>query len=455
MKTAGCGATHLLSKTRELSNTVAADPIPVMDVNLSTTSHGIRVVSSRIPHVQSVAMGLWVNMGSRREPLESSGICHFIEHLLFKGTQRRSARDISVAIEGRGGDLNAFTSEENTCYYARVSGRQLDRTFDVLSDMIQHSVLGKDDVEKERQVILDEILMYQDQPRHVLHEKLSQQLWPDHPLGRPITGTPETLASMRPTQLRRFLRDHYTAQNTVVSFSGQVEHEQCVALVERMMPSLPSRAPRLTADCVDPRSRQIRSAFLSKEMEQTQLALGIRLFGYDSDQRHALRVLSAVLGENMSSRLFQIVREKHGLAYSVHSSVQLFAESGALVIGAGLDRKHQEKALRLIVKELVRLKERPVGAAELKRAKDYVTGQLQLGLESTLHQMMWLGENMVTRGRVISPEEVIAKISDVNAEAVQRLARQVLRQGRTSLTAIIPNLTREDERGLKACLREL
>lgn len=427
----------------------------MMDVNVTKASNGVRVATSRLPHVQSVAMGLWVGVGSRFEPDAINGISHFIEHLMFKGTKRRSARDISMAIEGRGGYLNAFTSEENTCYYARVGHKQLAPALDVLTDMFQNSVLDKAEIEKERHVILEEILMYQDQPRHVLHEMLSSQLWKDHPLGRSIIGTPETLAKMNRTVLRRFLRENYVSRNTVVAFSGQVEHERCVDLVEQMLPKISNTTPALRAKKAVPALGQTRGGFAIRDIEQTQLAMGIRLFGYDNEDRHVLRVLSAVLGENMSSRLFQIVREKHGLAYSVHSSVQLFKESGALVISAGLDRSRREKALDLIVRELARMKERPVGAAELKRAKDYVIGQLQLGLESTLHQMMWVGENIATRGRIIAPEEVIAKVSAVTADDVLRLAQKTLRRSRTSLSVISQDLTRKDERALEACLKGL
>jgi predicted Zn-dependent peptidase len=228
-----------------------------------------------------------------------------------------------------------------------------------------------------------------------------------------------------------------------------------VDLVEQMLPKIADIPPALRAKKAVPTLGQTRSGFAIRDIEQTQLAMGIRLFGYDNEDRHVLRVLSAVLGENMSSRLFQIVREKHGLAYSVHSSVQLFKESGALVISAGLDRSRREKALDLIVRELARMKERPVGAAERKRAKDYVIGQLQLGLESTLHQMMWVGENITTRGRIITPEEVIAKVSAVTADDVLRLAQKTLRRSRTSLSVISQDLTRKDERALEACLKGL
>lgn len=425
-----------------------------MNVRQSKTSNGIRVATSAIPHVESVTMGIWVGVGSRYEPIEIGGISHFTEHLLFKGTRRRSPRDISQAIEGKGGYLNAFTGEEATCYYARVGYDQLGSGFDVLGDMYMNSRFDRKEIEKERGVIFEEIMMYRDLPRHLVQEMLMGILWPKHPLGRPIIGTHESLSAMSRKTFLDFVASKYVTNNTVVAFAGNLDHDACVGMVEKAMGKAP-RASRARFTPVSGGLKQGRAVFLAKEVEQTHLALGFRGFGYTDDRRHALRILNVVLGENMSSRLFQIVREKHGLAYSVNSNIQLFRDSGALIIAAGLDRERKTQALDLIVKEVRRMAERPVGAAEVKRAKDYVIGQTRLGLESTSHQMMWLGDNFLSRGRFVSPEEAIAKLKDVTAADIQKLARQIFRHSRVSLAVVSPGLSNQHQATMRNSLKNL
>ncbi|MCE9615571.1 MAG: insulinase family protein [Lentisphaerae bacterium] len=423
-----------------------------MNVQKTVTKSGLRVVTSAMPHVQSVAFGLWVGVGSRYEPDALSGISHFTEHLLFKGTKSRSPRDISTAIEGRGGYLNAFTGEENTCYYARVGFDQTDTALDVLTDMYVNSVFAPAEIAKERGVIVEEIMMYRDQPRHMVQELLAENLWPGHPLGRPIIGTPESLAGMKQSTFRRFVGEQYVPVNTVAAFAGKVDHAECVEKVERLLGRRRASGRARAFQPVRAHLMPKRAVFQQKDIEQTHLALGIRLFGHRDERRHALKLLSAVLGENMSSRLFQIVREKHGLAYSVQSHVQLFQDSGALTVSAGLDRKRKARALELIVRELQRLKEKPIGAAELRRAKDYIVGQIRLALESTSQQMMWAGENVLTRGRFIPPEETIAKLEAVTSVEILALARAVLREANVSLAIISPDLGEPEQRRMRATL---
>lgn len=427
----------------------------LMNVKDSRTSHGVRVVTSAMPHVESVACGIWVGVGSRHEPAALSGISHFTEHLLFKGTTKRSARDISVAIEGRGGYLNAFTSEEQTCYYCRVGYDQMERGLDVLADMYRNSRFAPEEIKKERGVIIEEIMMYRDQPRHQVHEVLSNSLWPDHPLGRPVIGTPETLARMTQRSFKKFVGESYVPRNTVVAFAGRVDHAACVDAVEHLLSGKGIAGKASVYEPVNAQRSPRRAVFQPKAIEQTHLALGFRLFGFTDERRHPLKLMSAILGENMSSRLFQIVREKHGLAYSVNSGAHLFRESGALIVSAGLDRKRKTKALALIVKEIRRLREKPVTAAELKQAQDYVIGQMRLGLESTSHQMMWVGENLLSRGRFITPEETMAKLQRVTAAEIQKLANQVLRMRQTSLAIISPDLGRDEQSQLKSALATL
>lgn len=407
------------------------------DVKLTELDNGVRVVSSAIPHVQSVALGIWIGVGSRHETKPQGGASHYLEHLLFKGTPKRSALAISQAIEGRGGYLNAFTQEESTCYYARAGYDRMKPSFDVLADMVLNAKCTGEDVEKERQVILEEMLMYRDQPHQLVQELLQEAIWPGHPLGRPIIGCEQSVGAMTAADIRSYKAGKYVPGAMVAAFAGRIDHAQCVDMVAGYFAGLrrgrTPKAPRFAAE-----RPQERGKGVAREIEQTHLAIGIRLFGRTEPQRYTLRVLNTVLGENMSSRLFQTVREKHGLAYSIHSGVQLHADTGVLQISAGLDRKRSTKALSLILKELDRFRCRPVGTGELKRAKDYLLGQLRIGLESTSHQMMWIGENILSYGRFVDPAETIEATQRVTADDVRALSATVLDPDRMSVATVTP-----------------
>ena len=409
----------------------------MLDYQETKLSNGVQVLTARMPQVQSVACGVWVGVGGRYESVRQSGASHFIEHLLFKGTTRRSARAISQAIEGRGGYLNAFTQEEATCYYTRISARHARTGLDILADMFMNARFAPADIDRERGVIIEEIMMYRDQPQQLVQDFLGELMWVNHPVGRPLIGTPENIARMTRDELCAFRQGKYTGGNTRVAYAGQVDHAECVEQVQARLAGLPGRrAPGYRS--VDGRTQQHPLRVHTKDIEQTHLAVGFRLFGRRDPRRFRLKLLSVVLGENMSSRLFQLVREKHGLAYSVHSGMHLFDDTGGLVISAGLERARTEKALQLIFGEIARLKDQPVSARELKRAKDYATGQLEIGMESTIHQMMWIGENNLTFGRLIQPEEVMAELQAVTPEDIQELAREICRPERVSVAMVSP-----------------
>jgi len=426
----------------------------LMDVQESRLANGVRVITSTIPRVQSVALGIWIGAGSRYEDQQRAGISHFVEHLLFKGTRRRSAKDISAAIEGRGGYLNAFTQEESTCYHARVAYEHLDVALDVLTDMYLNPLFEPREIDKERSVIIEEIMMYRDQPQHVVHELMTDALWLQHPLGRPVIGTPETLRTFTRDTLLQYKESMYVTSNTVFALAGRISHEDCVQRVAAFVARLKQKpVPRCAR--VGTGVKQRRITLRTKEIEQTHLAMGIRIFGRHDPRRYALRVMNALLGENASSRLFQVVREKHGLAYSISSGFHLFNDTGALVISAGLDRKRSLKAIGLLVRELARLKEHPVGLRELGRAKEYAVGQLRLGLESTTNHMLWIGDNLISYGRFIPPDEIIARITAVRAEEIQSLASDILRGEAVSLAVISPDLSSAHEPAIGDLLNEL
>jgi predicted Zn-dependent peptidase len=425
-----------------------------MDVRQTELSNGLRVVTSRLRHVQSISMGIWVGVGGRYESRQLSGISHFIEHLLFKGSYKRSARDISQAIEGRGGHFNAFTSEESTCFYARVGYDQFKPVFEILADMYRNPRFKKSDIEMERGVILEEIMMYRDQPQHLVQDVLGELLWENHPLGRALIGTPTTLARMSRARIVSFKEGRYTPGNTVCAFAGNLDHDTCVAQARKFLGTTRKRR-RPTCRPISRGVGQGRISLHAKDIEQAQLALAFRMFGRNDRRRYAARLLSVILGENMSSRLFQLVREKHGLAYSIHSSTHVFADTGAFIVSAGLDRARCAKALKLVIRELNRAKTRRVSSEELQRAKDYVVGQLRLSMESTSQQMMWLGEQLVSYDRIVPPEHVIDRVLAVTAEQVQRVAGQIFHHRRSSLAIVAPDLESADEVAFGKALRGL
>ena len=409
---------------------------------------GVRVITAPMPHMESISLGVWIGVGGRYESKKLSGISHFIEHLLFKGTPRRTAKQISQTVEGIGGYLNAFTGEETTCYYAKASHRHFDVLLDVLGDMYLHPKFAAADINKERQVIKEELLMYRDQPDHYVHELLTETVWPEHPLGRSLTGTPESLDGIIRTTLLDYKRANYIAGNTVVAVAGRCDHDDIAARVERTLPiAQSSRRPKFTPARDGQRAARLR--FLSKTVEQSHLAIAIRGFSRHDPRRFALKLLSVVLGENMSSRLFQTIREKHGLAYSIQSATSYFSDTGAFIISAGLDTKRLLKALQLVLRELRQLSRRAPTAEELRRAKDYAIGQMRLGLESTSNQMMWVGEHLLAYGFVLTPDEIEKKIEAVTTDEVQEVAAAIFRDNRLNAAVITPS---KDERAISELL---
>ena len=399
--------------------------------------NGLRVATAEMPHMMSVSVGIWVGVGSRYEPAELNGACHFIEHMLFKGTRRRSAKEISQAVEGIGGYLNAFTSEETTCFHARAGHERFAHLVDVLLDMLLHSNFAPSDIAKERDVIKEELAMYLDEPQHQVQELLNAAIWPNQALGRPITGTNQTLDRLRRHELLGFLQQHYLAENTVIVAAGNIRHRSAVRSLARCTQRFKrGKGPAFVAARCDQTTARLR--LFTKKTEQTQIALGIRTCSRHDERRYALRLLNTILGENMSSRLFQVVREDRGLAYSIYSTPSFFADTGDLVISAGLDLDNLPRALRLIVRELRRLAETPVSPSELRRARDYVLGQIDLGQESTDNQMNWVGEQLLSYGRIDSPAVVKRRLARVTSADIRSTARDFFRSERLNLALVSP-----------------
>jgi predicted Zn-dependent peptidase len=410
---------------------------------ITRLENGLTVATAEMPHMASVSLGLWVGVGSRHEPSKLNGVCHFIEHLLFKGTKRRSPLEISQAVEGIGGYLNAFTSEEITCFHSRACHDRFDELLDVLMDMFLNSRFAAGDIEKERGVIKEEMAMYMDQPQHLVQELLNATLWPDQPLGRPITGTSKTLDAMRRGDLVEYLKDNYVTGGTLIAAAGRLDHRRVTAAVARYASRLPAgKRPGFIPARSEQREPGIR--LFTKDTEQTQIALGIRTCPRHDPRRYALRLLNVLLGENMSSRLFQVIREDRGLAYSIYSTPSFFDDTGDLVISAGLDTDNLFETFRLILRELRRLRETPPRAGELRRARDYVIGQIDLGLESTDNQMNWIGEQWLGHGRIVQPNEVKRRLRQVTAGEIRAVARDFFRPQHLNLALVSPRKTTRD-----------
>lgn len=425
-----------------------------LDIQQTQLPNGLRILTSRIPQVESVSLGIWITVGGRHEPAPLSGVGHFLEHLIFKGSPRRNARRISRDIEGRGGYINAYTQEESTCFYARVAFDRAAEVFDILADMVLHAKLAPPDLENERVVILDEIRMYRDQPQQLVHELLDEMIWSRHPLGRSLAGSEKTVGGMTRHQLSAWKEARYVPVNTIIAFSGRVEHEACVEQVRAAFGALPPgrRAP---VRAVTSATGQEALRVVRRETEQVQLAMAFRLFGRDDPRRFALKLLSIMLGESMSSRLFNEIREKRGLAYSIQSEVDLHRDTGVLTIAAGMDPARTAKTMRLIFEQVRDLRRKPVRRGELQLAKDYATGQLRIGLESTESRVMWLGENMAAMGRVIQPQEMVDALAAVTAEEVLSVARAVFVRPRLSLAMIVPEALKMYEAEVRRVMRSL
>lgn len=410
--------------------------------------NGTRVVTAELPHMASVAVGVWVGVGGRHEPASLNGISHFIEHLLFKGTRTRSAAAISQAVEGVGGYLNAFTDEDHTCFYARAHADRWPELLEVLVDMFLNSRFAPTDIARERDVILEELAMYRDQPSELVHDLLNATQFPRHPLGRPVIGTRATVQRLRRADFLRYMESHYTAPATLIAAAGNLRHADLVRrarlLSRTFRPGVVAPFEPWTA-----KPTGLRVRMQVKDVEQTNLGLGMRTVSRHDPRRHALRVLNVILGENMSSRLFQTVREHHGLTYNIHSSLSAWADTGDLVISAGLDASDLEKTLRLVLREFQRLRERAPSAAELRRAKDYILGQFDLSLESTENHMMWLGEHWLNHGAFTPPDEIRRNVGAVSASEVNHAAREFLGPESRSLALVS---TRTSDRGLERIL---
>jgi predicted Zn-dependent peptidase len=388
---------------------------------MTTLANGVRVITEAMPHVRSVSVGIWIGSGSRRENHEQNGISHFIEHMLFKGTTTRSAEDIARAVDALGGNLDAFTAKELVCFNTKVLDQHLSQAFDVLADLVLNPMFREEDIEKEKSVILEEIKMEADSPDYLVHEIFSSNFWKDHPLGKPILGTPQSVRRFDSTMIRDFYRSVYSPANLVVTAAGHLTHEGLTALVRQYFDSLPP-GPGEPADPLP--TTHARIALRNKKsLEQVHLCLGVPSYPLPHQERFACYVLNTLLGGGMSSRLFQNIRERQGLAYAVFSELNPYRDTGCLSIYAGTSVESARKVVESIMLEFRQLKGDRVVDEELRRAKDHLKGSLMLGLESTASRMSNLARQEMYFGRFFTLDELVESIEAVTAEDVRRIAQ--------------------------------
>lgn len=402
-------------------------------IEKTVLANGVRVLTERLPQAFSVTMGLWVEVGSRDEDPPRSGISHFIEHMAFKGTERRSPLDIAREIDRLGGQANAFTSKENTCFHARALAARLSELSDLLIDLLLHPAYHPEELERERQVILQEISYQEDTPDDLVHVLFGQNFWPGHPLGRPVLGSAESVAHIDRRTILHYQRQHYQPEGLVVSAVGNLEHQQVVDLVGEALGSLPM-APRSQQRSA-PQSRPGLHV-VPRPLEQVHMVLGHQAPSAVDPERFAAALLNLILGGNMSSRLFQEVREKRGLAYSVYSFLSAYSDSGALGVYLGVAPKRASEALRVARGEVERLATGPVSDQELADAKENLTGSILLSAENPETRMSRLARNEINFGKDIPLEEVVSQVESVSAEEVSRLAAQLLTPGELSATIL-------------------
>jgi len=398
---------------------------------------GLRVVTESLPGLRSVAIGFWVGTGGRDEPDEIGGASHFLEHLLFKGTERRTAAEIAETVESCGGDMNAFTAHEMTTYYVRVPDDRLPMAVEILSDIVWSPALRPEDVDSERQVILEEIRMRDDAPEDLVHELFAGAIFPEHPIGREVIGSPETIERMTPAEIGGFHAQHYHPSNVVVAAAGNLDHEEVVALVEGGMANGAGARPAREPWPGTPPPRP--AAVLERDTEQAHAVLGMRALRTDDPDRYALAVLNQAFGGGMSSRLFQEVRERRGLAYAVYSFRASFEETGSLGIAAGTAPERLEELLAVVDAELARLvADGGVSERELVAAKGHLQGSLALSLESSSSRMHRLGRSELTLGEVPELDELVAEVGLVGAGDIARVVERVVASSDRSLAIVGP-----------------
>ena len=410
-------------------------PVPIpRDVEAAVLPNGVRLITETVPHVRSVSVGIWLVSGSRCESPAENGLTHFIEHMLFKGTVNRSAAEIARLVDSIGGNLDAYTAKELVSFNTKVLDEHVPIAFDVLADLVLHPLFREEDIEKEKGVILEELKMENDSPEYLVHEIFSSNFWKGHPLGRPILGTKTRIRQFRRETVDSFYRRMYTAPSFIVTAAGNVTHACLAELAARYLGELPpgERVPE------SPRPQTHAGITLrnKRSLEQMHVCLGVPAYPLPHESRFVCYILNTILGGGMSSRLFQTIREKQGLAYSVFSELNPYRDTGCLAVYAGTSPATARQVIDSVLEQFRLLKQQPVPADELQRAKDHLRGSLLLGMESTTNRMANLARQEIYFQRQIPVEEMLERIARVTAEDVQLCARELLDPEQIALTML-------------------
>ncbi|MFN7924505.1 MAG: pitrilysin family protein [Bryobacteraceae bacterium] len=403
-------------------------------IETTVLDNGLRIITEPMSHVRSVSVGLWIDSGSRAEAGAENGISHFIEHMVFKGTATRSAEDIARSVDSLGGNLDAFTGKELVSFNTKVLDEHLPTAFEVLADMLLRPAFRPDDIDKEKGVILEELKMETDNPEYQVHETFSSNFWKDHPLGKPILGTKDTINGFHRSMIRDFYRDVYTPRNIVITAAGNLSHAQLVDLAGREFSSLKPRRQRKAAGPPQPHARIVLRD--KRALEQVHLMMGVPAFPVAHPRRFAAYVLNTALGGSMSSRLFQNIREQRGLVYAVFSECSGYRDSGVLGVYAGTSAENVKLVIDLVLTEFRKLKDELLPEEELTRSKNHLKGSVMLGLESTSSRMSNLARQELYFGRFASLDEILHEIEVVDAEAVRAVARDFFDPSKIALTVL-------------------
>jgi predicted Zn-dependent peptidase len=396
--------------------------------------NGLRVVSEKMPHLRSVSVGMWIGTGARWESPQENGISHFIEHMLFKGTEKRSAEEIARVVDSTGGNLDAYTAKELVSFSSKVIDEHLPIAFDVLADMLIAPSFRDDDIEKEKGVILEELKMDVDNPEYLVHETFSSKFWKNHSLGRPILGTKATITSFDRAIVAGYHGRVYNPANILITAAGNLDHQQLVDLAGSYFGSLPEGQP--PAPDALPKTQPPLILKRKKSLEQVHVCMGLPCYPIDHERRYPLYVLNTILGGGMSSRLFQKIREQNGLAYSIYSELSLYRDAGCLYVYGGTSEANAGRVVQMTVDELRALAGEPVPAEEVKRAKDHLKGSIALSLESSSSRMSNLARQELFFGRFFTIDEMVEAIEQVTAEDVQLVARELFEGRQVGLTLL-------------------
>ena len=401
----------------------------------TTLDNGLRVITESMSSVRSATIGIWADVGSAMEVQSKRGVSHLVEHMLFKGTATRTARDIAEAMDGVGGNLNAFTDKESTCYYAKVIDRHIPLAIDVLADMFLHSTFDASEFAKEQNVVLEEIKMYDDSPDELVHDLFLQTMWSGSNLGEPTIGFSDTVLALTPDALREHMKRHYAPDSVVVAAAGNVDHDAFVDLVRERFRGFSGHSEARTPEAPVATPAQL---VRQKDSEQAYVVLGAPGISAVDERRYALGVLDTLLGGGMSSRLFQEIREKRGLVYTVYSFQAAYRRAGLFGVYAGTSAQHVQSCIDVTREQFAQLRDTLVTPAELTLAKEHMKGSLTLSLESTSSRMIRLGRNEYAFGRHISPEEIEARIDAVTSAEVREIAVDVLDDEKLGLCVLGP-----------------